>query len=80
MKQGGSYLQFVERPTEANRKTKIFSVRNTACQVLGNVCFKPAWRKYVFVTTFDQSEFDASCLGEIASFLITITNEWRQSL
>lgn len=72
-----SYLRFVDSvPTG---KTKSWSVSSTDGHYLGTVRFSGAWRKYCFFPKGD-TQFDASCLREIADFCEKETAAWRTTL
>jgi len=70
-----SYLQFIDAGTSKSGKTRIWSVLNTGGESLGEIHWKPTWRKYVFASHSTVAEFDSVCLSEISAF---ISNETRR--
>jgi len=73
-----SYLDFT--PVPSNTKTQVWEVCSPSA-FLGNVKFRPQWRKYVFEpTTQIPTVYDAGCLHQIAHFCEVKTKEWRDSL
>ena len=72
------WLKF-EEVTRVDRKTKVFSVQSLKNEDLGQIVFRPQWRRYVFEPK-ENTIFDASCLFELSGFLNKITAEWRSSL
>ena len=75
------FLSFDARPNPG-KKTKLWSVFskfNPGVGSLGVVCFRPAWRKYVFEPS-QNTVYDAGCLDEIRSFLVTQTTLWMVGL
>lgn len=60
------------------KKTKLWEVTSIASdEVLGRISFWGAWRKYVY-KPLAGTLYDASCLREIADFMESETNKWRE--
>lgn len=73
-----SYLNFVERPQDPNRKTAVFDVMSSQRTNLGVIGFFPRWRK--FVCEFQpKCVFDPACMREIADFTEAQTEKWKAS-
>jgi hypothetical protein len=71
-----SYIQFVPRPQDPNRKTTVYDVISSTRTNLGIVAFFPRWRK--FVCEFQpKCVFDSSCLQEITDFVKARTADWK---
>ena len=61
------YLIFTEIPNP-KKKTKRYIVKNKNNQLLGQIIFLSAWRRYTFVPQPD-TVFDSVCLTDILNFL-----------
>lgn len=71
-----SYINFIEIP--AKNKTKVWKVFSVIgyC-TLGQIQFRPQWRKYVFLPAEDTI-FDKDCLLSVAAKCHTATIMWRK--
>lgn len=74
-----SYLQFVARPQDPNRKTPVYDVMNNPRLNLGVVGFFPRWRKFVWEAQ-PKVVLDDGCMQEILNFLKAETAKWKAGL
>jgi hypothetical protein len=62
-----SWVRFVQVGMSKSGKTTIHAVTNTLDYVLGEVRYRPSWRRYVFAP-LPRTQFDPDCLRDIAAF------------
>lgn len=63
-----SFLRFEEVPNDG-KKTKKFKVFNNSNDLLGWIHWRSSWRRYVYGTGINVTEYDVSCLNEICDFI-----------
>lgn len=69
-----SYLNFVDISDRIpTKKTKTFEVQNKSGQVLAEIKWSGAWRKYVFHSW--EAQYDTGCMNEIIEFINNLMNE-----
>jgi hypothetical protein len=74
-----SFLRFERQPRLDGRKTERWAIFNRTEGVqLGEIHFRPGWRKYTFTQAAPGIDWDAKCLTEIVNFLDDQTLLWRQ--
>ena len=73
-----SYLRFEPLEIPKGQTTERWSVLNQSGGHLGEVKFSGAWRKYCFFP-HGSTQFDNTCLLEIADFIGHHTAKWRNS-
>ncbi len=70
------YLDFTERPS-ASHLTKIVQVTARSGVVLGEMCWRSSWRRYVFVPA-QGTVFDSTCLQNLTTYLDLMMQEYRE--
>lgn len=73
------YLEFEESLIEANRKTKLYNVKNKDNFILGYITFRPQWRCYIFRSN-GEIALDIKCMTEIIEKLKEENSLWRNNL
>lgn len=77
MKTEYEYINFTEKESQANRKTKIWSCKNNKTEdELGIVKWLSGWRQYCYFPTC-QAVYSKGCLQDIVSFINQINQERR---
>jgi hypothetical protein len=70
------WLHFEEMPKSAERKTLIFAAVTKEGQVIGQIRWFAAWRKYCFYP-FAETVWEENCLRQIADFIEGETKKQR---
>lgn len=69
-----AYLSYIEQPQPG--KTKVFEVINVKHNIcIGWIKWYGPFRKYCYITKYDDTVFDSNCLKEIAGFLDNLMHE-----
>lgn len=72
-----AYMTFVKYK-HMKKKTYEVEVTSNDHYVLGNIEWKPGWRRYVFAPEAD-SEFDSLCLRQISSYIDELMEERKEA-
>ena len=75
------HVNFVAVNRVVGSKTHCWRVYSNAVSpmLLGDVKFRPAWRKYVFLPAFGTL-YDSECLTSISEFCDQQTTLWRTDI
>lgn len=71
------WLEFRERPTLPDRKTKIFNVWSKSSKnVIGTISWYPQWRHYCFFPE-EYTVYSDRCMIRIGEFVEELNNKHR---
>lgn len=72
-----TYITIRKQPKEDNKKTNTYLVISENDNVIGQIKWYGAWRKYCFFPE-EKTVFENKCLEGISNILIELTKQYKE--